>query len=83
VGAPGGLSAADTEDRQIAVLQDGQTSSPNVAMPRCPRGPKESTRWRPCTPVAEENDMDWALKDIPSISLVILYLEYLSQKQQR
>jgi hypothetical protein len=39
-----------------------------VAMPL---GPKESTRWRPGTPVAEENDMDWALKDIPGTSLVI------------
>jgi hypothetical protein len=32
-----------------------------------PRGPKESTRLRPGTPVSAENDMDWA-KDIPGIS---------------
>ena len=36
-----------------------------VAMPR---GPKESTRLLPGTPVAAENDMHWALKDIPGIS---------------
>jgi hypothetical protein len=36
---------------------------PGVAMPR---GPKESTRRQPGTPVAAENDMDWALKDIPA-----------------
>jgi hypothetical protein len=57
----GGLSVADKEDRRIAVLQDGA----RVAMPH---GPKESTKRRPGAPVAAENDLDWALKDIPGIS---------------
>jgi hypothetical protein len=38
---------------------------PGVAMPR---RPKESTRLRPGTPVAAENDIDRALQDIPGIS---------------
>jgi hypothetical protein len=34
---------------------------PGLAMPQ---GQEESTRWRLGTPVAAENDMDWALNDI-------------------
>jgi hypothetical protein len=40
-------------------------TGPGVAMPRVP---KESTRRLPGTPVAAENDIDWALRDIPGIS---------------
>jgi uncharacterized small protein (DUF1192 family) len=58
-----GLSVADTEDRQIAVLQDGARRGHAMRTKRLGKH-KAAAR----TPVAAENDMDWALKDIPGIS---------------
>jgi hypothetical protein len=62
----GGLSvaAADTEDR---IIMNSCATGWGQAWP-CHADQKKAQGGGPERPVAEQNDMDWALMDIPGIS---------------